>query len=150
MMQNSSFHPTLPWRIPRRVGAAIVLAISVLAGAIVATPAVAAEDDHQWDVGTVDGPFGSGRQNFEYALEPGDRLEDGFVVVNNGDTALDLALYAADAFTTETGQLDLRTRDHVPSGLGNWLEVEQDRISLQPGESDEIPFSVCEQSIGHW
>ena len=127
----------------RRAGVAVVLAAALLAGAFVPAPAVAAEDGAPWEVETVDGSLGSSRQNYDYAVEPGDRLEDALMVVNNGATPIDLRLYAADAFTTDTGQLDLRTRGDAPTGIGRWLQLDRDRISLQPGESVEVPFTLA-------
>jgi len=119
-----------------------MLAAALLAGTVVAAPAIAAEPDVPWDVGTVDGSFGSGRQNYDYAVEPGDRLDDALVVVNNGTTPIDLALYAADAFTTDEGRLDLRTRDDAAGGVGAWLALGRDTVSLEPGESAEVPFAI--------
>ena len=55
---------------------------------------------------------------------------------------MDLALYAADAFTTEDGQLDLRTRDHSPTGVGAWLQLGQEQVSLEAGESMQVPFAI--------
>lgn len=143
-MQTSNSRQPAPRRILRRVGVgvAVALAASLLAGAFAAAPSASAEEGAPWDVGTVDGSFGSGRQNYDYAVQPGDRLEDALIVVNNGTTPIDLALYAADAFTTDTGALDLRTRDHAATGVGAWLQLDLDRISLQPGVSAEVPFSL--------
>jgi hypothetical protein len=142
-MQTFTPLPASPRGILTRVGAAVVLAASLLTGAFAAAPAVAAENDASWEVDTIDGSFGSGRQNYSYAVDPGGHLEDALVVVNNGPASIDLVLYAADAFTTDTGQLDLRTRDHAPTGVGAWLQMDLERISLEPGESGEIPFTVA-------
>jgi hypothetical protein len=144
MMQTSSHSPH-PSRVPgavRRVGVAAMFAAALLAGPFVAAPAMAAETDTAWDVGTVDGSFGSGRQNYDYAVEPGDRLDDALMVVNNGTAPIDLALYAAAAFTTDEGQLDLRTRDDAASGVGAWLDLGRDTVDLEPGESAEVPFTI--------
>lgn len=123
---------------------AVVIAVflCVSAGVFSGNPSAAAEVDVSWDVATVDGAFGSGRPNFDYAVEPGDELQDRVIVVNNDVTPIELSLYAADAFTTDNGELDLRTRDRQPASVGAWLRVDQDQITLQPGESAEIPFTV--------
>jgi hypothetical protein len=139
---SSSPRPSSLGRTVRRVGVAVMLAAALLAGTVVAAPAIAAEPDVPWDVGTVDGSFGSGRQNYDYPVEPGDRLDDALVVVNNGTTPIDLALYAADAFTTDEGRLDLRTRDDAAGGVGAWLALGSDTVSLEPGESAEVPFAI--------
>ncbi len=109
---------------------------------VAAGPAAAAEDDPQWEVATVDGSFGSDRQNYDYAVDPGDHLQDSLVVTNPGPDPVDLTLYAADAFTTEAGQLDLRTRDHSPTGVGAWLQLDQEQVSLEAGESVQVPFAI--------
>lgn len=142
-MQTPIPLPISPRSMLQRLGAVVVLGAFLLGGASVAAPAVAAEADGSWEVDTVDGAFGTGRQNYTFAVEPGDRLEDALVVVNNGSAPVDLALYAADAFTTAAGQLDLRTRDHAPSGVGAWLRMDVQAISLDPGESAEIPFTIA-------
>lgn len=142
MMQTFTSRPSTLRHILRRGGVAVVLAAALLAGASVPAPAMAADDGTSWEVDTVDGSLGSGRQNYDFAVEPGDRLEDALMVVNNGATPIILALYAADAFTTDTGLLDLRTRDHAPTGVGGWLQLDRDRISLQPGETVDVPFTL--------
>ncbi|RXZ71893.1 DUF916 domain-containing protein [Agromyces albus] len=140
-MQTFSPRQTLNGRFLWRVVVA-ALAAFLLAGAFLAAPAEAAENGPSWVVDTADGSHGSGRQNYDYLVERGDRIEDALVVVNDGPAPIDLRLYAADAFTTETAQLDLRTREHASTGVGAWLRMAQERISLQPGESGEIPFTV--------
>lgn len=147
-MQTLTLLPISARRIFQRLAVAAMLGTSLLGGASVASPALAAEGlaaeaDASWAVETVDGAFGSGRQNYRYAVEPGDRLEDALVVANNGSAQVDLALYAADAFTTDAGQLDLRTREQAPTGVGAWLGMDVTAISLDPGESAEIPFTLA-------
>lgn len=142
-MQTFTPRPAFPWGLRARVSAVVIAVfLSVFGGSFVGGPSMAAEVEAAWDVATVDGAFGSERPNFDYAVEPGDELEDRVAVVNNGVTPIKLVLYAADAFTTDNGQLDLRTRDRQPTSVGAWLRVEQDQISLQPGESAEVPFTV--------
>jgi hypothetical protein len=143
----TTMHRTSSRRLPlgsllRRAVVVVAIVASLLAGLFVAAPATAATDDAPWDVATVDGVLGSGRQNYDYAVEPGDRLEDAFLVVNHGTVPIDLALYAADAFTTDAGQLDLRTHDVAPVGVGAWVRLGLDSVSLQPGQSTEVPFTI--------
>lgn len=116
---------------------ALIVALLAVAGA-----GTAAADDAPWTVHAADGEFGADRDNYSYALDPGGRLDDGLVVVNNGATPLDLAVYAADAFTTTTGGLDLRTRDRKPTGVGAWVHPGKSHVTVQPGQSTEVPFTV--------
>ena len=108
---------------------------------VMAAPA-AADGDVPWTVTTASNEFGSGRQNYSYTLNPGGQLKDGLVVVNHGTTPLDLAVYAADGFTTEGGQLDLVTKDAKSAGVGAWVHAGRDHVTVRPGESVEVPFTV--------
>ncbi|MGW4931266.1 WxL protein peptidoglycan domain-containing protein [Agromyces sp. NPDC004153] len=147
-------------RVAARTAAA-GLAAAIAAGALVVTsttgpatagpaaaesgPAVAAlgaESDAAWDVSTVDGPYGAGRPNYDYSIEPGDRIDDRLLVTNTGDARIDVRLYAADAFTTDAGQLDLRTSGHEPIGVGAWLSLPATEVALEAGESAEVPFAI--------
>jgi hypothetical protein len=129
-----------PHRAVARAVAVVFLAAAGLAG-VGAGPASAA-DDVPWEVGTADNDFGSDRANYSYTLSPGGQLDDGLVVVNHGTTPLDLATYTADAFTTDTGGLDLATKDTTPTGVGAWVHPSRDHLTVQPGETAEVPFTV--------
>jgi hypothetical protein len=136
-----------PTTTPRLLRSAIRLLATFLAAtgvtvASAAIPAMAAETAPSWDLATADGPHGTARQNYDYAAAAGDRLDDAMTVVNTGTAPIDLELYAADAFTTASGRLDLRTRTNAPTGVGAWLALERGRISLGAGESAEIPFTI--------
>ena len=107
-----------------------------------AVTALAADADASWDVATIDGPYGAGRPNYDYAVEPGDRIDDRVLVTNTGDAPIDVRLYAADAFTTDAGQLDLRTSGHEPIGVGAWLALPATEVALEAGESADVPFAI--------
>ncbi|MGW5265006.1 hypothetical protein ACWEQG_28875 [Microbispora sp. NPDC004025] len=108
-----------------------------------AAPAAAADGETPWTVTTASGDFGSGRRNYSYTLNPGGRLRDGIVIANHGTTPLHLAVYAADGFTTEQGRLDLRGRDAKPAGVGAWVRTDRPDVTVPPGESAEVPFTVA-------
>lgn len=148
-MNLSSDHRPVsrPTTTPRLLRSAIRLLATFLAAtgvtvASAAIPAMAAETASSWDLATADGPHGTARQNYDYAAAAGDRLDDAMTIVNTGTAPIDLELYAADAFTTASGRLDLRTRTDAPTGVGAWLALERDRVSLGVGESAEIPFTI--------
>lgn len=102
----------------------------------------AARDDVPWAIRTASNGFGSGRPNYQYAVTPGGHVKDGLVVVNHGTAPLDLALYAADAFTTGAGRLDLLTRAAKSAGVGAWVHADRNDITVRPGETVEVPFTV--------
>ena len=117
---------------------AAVLAL-LLTSVVGAAPASAADS---WTVAPADGEHGDGRPNFSYVVEPGQQIEDAFVVQNTGDTQLDLAVAVADGFTTPEGVLDLRPLSEQPTDLGAWVSPEVTEISLAPSQRVEIPFTI--------
>ncbi|MFG1817385.1 WxL protein peptidoglycan domain-containing protein [Kribbella sp. NPDC049174] len=117
---------------------ALVLLIALTTGA----PTAAAADDVPWSVSTAANSFGSDRQNYSYTVNPGGQVEDGLVVVNRGKTPLELAVYAADAYTTDNGRLDLLTPDTKSTGVGAWVHADRDGMKVAPGQSVQVPFTI--------
>ncbi|MFG6477103.1 WxL protein peptidoglycan domain-containing protein [Microbacterium sp. P06] len=140
-------------RTPRRsfrafAGAALVaaLAFSPLVVSQTATAATAeppTDTDVTWGVRTAENAQGAARQNFAYTVSPGGRLDDALVISNHDDAPLDLDIYGADAFTTQSGQLDVLPRAEESAFLGTWITVGQGRVSIPAGESVEVPFTVA-------
>jgi len=121
-----------------RLSTALVLLLAALA---VVAP-VEASGTAPWTVSTAANDFGADRPDYRYTLDPGGRLEDGLVVVNHGAAPLDLALYAADAFTTDAGRLGLAPENAKSSGVGAWVHPARDRVTVPPGQSREVPFTI--------
>jgi hypothetical protein len=128
-------------RLIAHAAAGVLLAIAGLAG-LGGAPAAAA-DEVPWTVATAANDFGSDRSNYSYTVDPGEQVEDGLVVVNHGTTPLDLAVYSADAFTTATGRLDLVAKDAKSTGVGTWVHSGLDHVTVQPGQSADVPFTVA-------
>ncbi|MFU8849760.1 WxL protein peptidoglycan domain-containing protein [Micromonospora sp. SL1-18] len=120
----------------------VVLLVAFSFLAVEATPAAAADGDVSWAVRTASNNLGSGRQNYTYTLNPGGQLKDGLVVINHGATPLNLAVYAADGFTTESGRLDLVTEDTKSTGIGAWVHLDRPDVTVGPGKSVEVPFKL--------
>src|ERR1700754_417941 len=105
--------------------------------------AAPARADAPWSLATSDNNFGANRPSFTYTLNPGAQASDGVVVVNNGTTPLDLSVYAADAFTTRGGKLDLTGQDAKPKGVGACVPPATDNVRVPPGQSVEVPVAVA-------
>lgn len=123
------------------VGVPLLLAALALVG-LTPGPAAAADNDVPWAVRTASNSFGSDRANYGYTVNPGAQVEDGLVVANRGTTPLDLAVYAADGFTTSAGRLDLATADTPSEDVGAWVHPDRAHVRIQPGESVVVPFTV--------
>ncbi|HET6985610.1 MAG TPA: DUF916 domain-containing protein [Kribbella sp.] len=119
------------------------LATLLVALSLVASGGTAgAADDVPWSVSTAANSFGSDRPNYSYTVNPGGQIEDGLVVANSGKAPLSLAVYAADGFTTDAGKLDLLTQDAKSSGVGSWVRAAQGQVTVQPGQSAQVPFTL--------
>lgn len=104
--------------------------------------AAAADGGVAWSVQTADNANGTGRANFSYDVEPGAVVTDTMVVVNTGTEPLPLAVYAADAFTAPSGEIDVLV-DGAPSlGAGTWVAVPPTALQLAPGESADVAFTI--------
>lgn len=120
-----------------------VTAMLAAAGLAAVTPGrAAAQDDVPWMVATAANDLGAGRDNYSYTVDAGARVDDGLVIANHGAAPLDLAVYAADAFTTDAGQLDLLAKDKPSTGVGVWVHASKEKVTVQPGQTTEVPFTI--------
>src|ERR1700754_5138445 len=92
----------------------LVLAALGLVG-LLARPAMAAD----WSVQPAANQFGGGREDFSYTVNPGGRSEDALVVTNTSTAPLPVTVRAPD-----------------------WVELEQDALTVPAGEAAEVPFVV--------
>jgi hypothetical protein len=143
-------HRQLPARTRGRWVAALVAAV---AGALlVAAPASYADespapaptpkDAVTWGTGPTDNDVGTGRPNFSYEAQPGGTLRDSIDVINRSDRALQLTIYASDAFTTSSGVLDLLPADQEPVGVGTWIALDDDALRVPAGTTVSVPFTL--------
>lgn len=116
--------------------------VGLVSTGAVAASAADSSGDVTWAVKTASNGFGSDRQNFSYTVEPGGRVSDAFVVVNHGKKPLTLGVYAADGFTTESGQLDLAVKDDKPTGVGAWVRTGKSTVTIPAEKSVEVPFTL--------
>jgi len=128
----------------RLITRTVVLALLAPVGliSVAAGTADAADGDVAWAVRTASNKFGADRQNYRYTLNPGGTVRDGLVVVNHGKQPIDLAIYTADGFTTDGGQLDLLTSDVGSTGVGAWVHASRKKVRIQPGRSVDVPFRL--------
>lgn len=134
--------PPRPLPLTAAVAAATV-ALLLAPSAALAVPAAADAPAIAWTVETVDGANGTARPNFSYAADPGTVIADTMRVTNTGTTPLDLAVYAADAFTTPSGNIDLDTAATPADDAGAWVTAAPARLVLAPGQQGDVAFTVA-------
>ena len=142
--------------LPRAAHAVVVALVALAAGLAVATPTTAApttaaprlaaasgDQDATWTVRTASGDLGADRTSFSYTLSPGRTVHDGLVVANRGKSALTLAVYAADGYTTDAGQFDLLVAGAKSVGVGAWTTAAKKSVTVAAGKSVTVPFTVA-------
>jgi len=134
--------PRAPRHALRTLLALVLTGASALGGGASAALADETTGGVAWSVRTADNTNGTARANFTYDVDPGTVIEDAMVVVNTGTETLPLAVYAADAFTTSSGDIDVLV-DGAPSvGPGTWVTVNPASVELSPGQQTEVAFTI--------
>ncbi|MCO7274380.1 WxL protein peptidoglycan domain-containing protein [Cellulosimicrobium cellulans] len=98
--------------------------------------------DLSWGLLPADNDHGTDRPNFSYAVGRGDTISDTVVLTNHSAQRLELRTYAADAFTTTSGQLDLLPAGETSSDLGSWIALGAGTVTVDPGQSLDVPFTI--------
>ena len=89
---------------------------------------------------------------FVYGLAPGATQTGAIIVSNTGTRSGTVKLYPADATTGRTTGTVYIT-DRPPSGTGTWLQLATTSLTLAPGRSARVPFTVnvpAEAKPGQW
>lgn len=84
----------------------------------------------------------STRPNFTYDLAPGATIRDAATIWNYSDLQRTFRIYAQDAFTTESGGVDLRTADQPPTDVGSWVAFDTPSITVPPRSGMTVPLTI--------
>lgn len=130
----------------------LAILASLLAGALLVLapasyadepPAPSPTDPVTWGTLPADNEVGTGRPNFSYEAQPGGTLRDAIDVVNRSDRPLQLRIYASDAFTTDSGVLDLLPADQQPVDVGTWISLDESEFTIPAGKAVTVPFTLA-------
>lgn len=123
--------------------APLVVAVAVLITLVIGPnlPAGAA-DNGSWSVSPTTEAGARPRPIFDYVLRPGLELTDSVTVVNKTAEELSFNIYAASAFNTDNGTFSARSRLDPKEGLAAWIDLDVDQLTLAPGTSAEVPFTI--------
>jgi dihydroorotate dehydrogenase (fumarate) len=142
--------PELP-RARRRVRDSLAGALLVALIAIVTAPLAAAPAHADDTIGISARPAGAegnpdGRTRFSYQVDPGQSIQDTFLVANTGNVAQDFTVVGTDAFNDDEGEFALLATAEQPTGIGAWVQFENGanriQFTLGPGERRALPFTV--------
>lgn len=80
---------------------------------------------------------------FVFDARPGTTVTSKVRVTNSGDAAGTARLYPVDATTGQTSGTVYRMRQEPRRDTGAWITLATDKLTLQPGESADVAFSVA-------
>lgn len=79
---------------------------------------------------------------FVFAGKPGQTVRGKFEVANVGTKAGSTRLYAVDATTGQTSGAVYQSRGEAKKTIGRWTDFSTSSVSLNPGQSQLVSFSV--------
>ena len=82
------------------------------------------------------------RSYFIYNLQLDGQIQDYIQVKNTGKDRGSVKLYPVDAFTAQTSGAAFRAYDDPRRDVGAWVSLSSEPLTLNPGESINIPFSL--------
>lgn len=85
---------------------------------------------------------GLDRNTFQIPLEPGSTFEDAVRVYNRTDENLNLEMYATDAEFGLDGSSRVGSRRSEPKGVGAWISLSEDNVTLPPRGEKIVHFTV--------
>jgi hypothetical protein len=77
---------------------------------------------------------------FRYDASAGDEIAGAVVLRSESDRPESVILRAVDVMTAGTGGLDYGAER--PSGVGTWIDLEDERLTLPAGGTARVPFTV--------
>jgi hypothetical protein len=84
----------------------------------------------------------SPRPYFIYTSHPTSLIEDSVHVTNFGSKSGMLNLYAVDALTSSISGVAFHPRNDPRTDVGSWIQLSSEQITLNAGQSRDVPFSV--------
>lgn len=79
---------------------------------------------------------------FIHTLEPGAVQDEGVLLVNNTEEQKTLQVYAVDLMVSSGGAFACRQMAEPKKGVGNWIELGKDEVTLDSGTSEIVPFTI--------
>lgn len=100
---------------------------------------------HSWALspaGSDDPTEAGNRPNLTYSADPGAEITDAVTLFNYGTVQLTFRVYGVDAFNNVDGAIDVTPGTDDPTGVGSWVTMAQEFITVPPGQQVTIPFTL--------
>lgn len=85
---------------------------------------------------------GGDRPNLSYETAAGSEVKDQITLYNLSNVQLNFRLYATDAFNNADGGFDLLPGDKKPTGVGTWITLPQENMTLPPRTQASMPVTI--------
>ncbi len=79
---------------------------------------------------------------FIQTLEPGAKVSEGVVVVNNSAETKTLMVYATDSTPSTGGAFACKQFSEDKLDIGAWINLAKSEVMLEPGTSEVVPFTI--------
>ena len=79
---------------------------------------------------------------FIYNLDLGQSADDAIVVSNTTEETVSIKLYPVDSIASNQGNFALESESESRDGVGVWIELSETLVTLEPGETREVPFTI--------
>jgi hypothetical protein len=108
-------------------------------------PDASVEAVHRWTItpeGANDPDAASSRSSLSYVGDRDSVITDGVTVFNLGNEVLTFHVYPTDAVNGTDGEFSFLPFDEPSTGLGSWVTVAQEYVTLEPGMVATIPITI--------
>ncbi len=122
----------------------LIIIIILLAGALGIQVVLAAGGTAHFNItpGFISHSNETPRGYFTYTTQPGFLIQDSLHVTNIGTARGSVDLYAVDATTSQTSGVTFLTTTDPRHDVGAWIKLSRQKVTLNPGQSQDIPFSL--------
>ncbi|MBK4348608.1 WxL protein peptidoglycan domain-containing protein [Lacisediminihabitans changchengi] len=126
--------------------AALAVFVALGAGLFSAASPARADDTTGISGAPSDGTSTDDRSRFSYQVDPGQHVDDSYLVRNTGSTAQTMKILATDAFDTAQGAFSLLDTKQAPVDGGSWVTFANGQHSIDlpiaAGETKVVSFRL--------
>ncbi len=79
---------------------------------------------------------------FIYNLDLGESKDDSLTLFNTSNEVKTVKIYPVDSIASNQGNFALEAQDAPRDDVGAWIKLSETLITLNPGESKDIPFTI--------
>jgi len=132
-------------RFIRRI-AAPVIALAIGVGMLVGAAPAHADDTAGISGAPSDGTSTDDRSRFSYQVDPGQFIDDSYLVRNTGSTAQTMKVFSTDAYDSAEGAFSLLGTSENPVDAGSWVTFANGQhaidVPIAPGETKVVSFRL--------